>query len=535
MDRCARWTGLGVGLALALGLAAAPMLSGCGDDGSATTAETGESGSSSGSGSTQSPLDSSGTSDPTGTAGTAGTTTGPGESSESTAADPCAMSPDPGPAVAWASYGLDARNSRHNALEAALTPSTLDCLQPRWSVSGLDGVTSTPAVVDGVVYVGDWAGALRAYDLADGRERWVAEVDAQVNDSPLVTDDAVYFADGGGWLHAVARADGAPLWSVELDAHEYANIFSSPVLAGDRLVIGVASIELATVQRDYTFRGAVVALDPATGDELWRFYTTTDDAEAGAGVSVWSSAAYDEARGLVYIGSGNTYEAPASSLSDALLAIDVLDGSLRWSRQFTEDDVYTIFGEPPQGPDADVGASPNLFMAGDREVVGVGDKAGVYSVLDRDDGETVWAVMLTPGAHLGGVMTTAAVDDDTIYVASNTWTDELDWGDPRNTASIFALDAETGDVRWEQPVAHPVFGALTVAGGLVYHGGIEGTVHVRAAEDGTELWTDQPGGDIGGGFAVAGGHLVVGHGFWFFAEPAQPSGGLVVYGLGAGG
>jgi polyvinyl alcohol dehydrogenase (cytochrome) len=437
-----------------------------------------------------------------------------------------------GPPTAWDRYGLDASNTRYNAAERAIDATSVACLQPRWTIDSLAGVTSTPAVVGGVVYFGDWDGDVHAHAVTDGAEIWVTDVAAQVNDSPLVTEDKVFVGDADGWLHALDRANGDVLWRVELDDHPYAGIYSSPILAGDRLIIGVASTELGQTLDDYTFRGSIVALDPDDGTELWRRYTTTNDAQGGAGVSVWSTAAFDEGRGILYIGTGNTYEEPAAPLSDSLLALELGTGAIVWSRQFTEGDVYTIFMEQPQGPDADIGAAPNLFTLGDRDVVGVGDKAGVYAVLDRDDGETVWATQLTPGSHLGGVMTTAAVGDGTIWVASNDWAAGIfDMANPDNVGSMFAISASDGTTMWQRPLDHPAFGATTWAGGVVFQGTVDGTVHAFDAPTGVELWSVVPGAEMGGGFSVVDGTLYVGHGYWFFTEPTQDHGGFVAYGL----
>jgi polyvinyl alcohol dehydrogenase (cytochrome) len=103
-----------------------------------------------------------------------------------------------------------------------------------------------------------------------------------------------------------------------------------------------------------------VGPDPTPVHELWRVYTTQNDATAGAGVSVWSSAAVDDQRKLVFIGTGQTYEQPASPRGDSLIAIRYETGEVAWVHQFTAGDVFTIAGGGP-GPDADVGASPNLF------------------------------------------------------------------------------------------------------------------------------------------------------------------------------
>ncbi len=257
---------------------------------------------------------------------------------------------------------------------------------------GTDGSTSTPAVFGGVVYFGNWDGTLRAVSAADGTAIWTRQLtNTVIDDSPLLHANRVYVGDGAGNLHAVDSATGVPVWSRDLDPHPNTRIFSSPIAVDDMIVVGVASVELAIPKPDYTFRGSIVALDADTGVERWRVYTTANNAQQGAGVSVWSSAAVDSGRGLLYIGTGQTYEPPASPRGDALMAIEYATGAVRWIRQFTADDVYTIFGQAPQGPDADLGAAPNLFRIGNQDVVGVGDKAGVYAVFDRDDGSDVWA------------------------------------------------------------------------------------------------------------------------------------------------
>src|SRR5262249_26781309 len=324
------------------------------------------------------------------------------------------------------------------------------------------------------------------------------------------------------------------LWTATLDTQPMLSIDSSPALAGNTIVIGIASFEQVIRKADYTFRGSIVGLDADTGQERWRVYTTQNDATAGAGVSVWSSAAVDRRRKLVFIGTGQTYEQPASPRGDSLIAIHYETGDVAWVHQFTAGDVFTVAGGGP-GPDADVGASPNLFSIGGRDVVGVGQKSGVYHVLDRSTGDVVWETRLTSGSPLGGIMVTAAVHRGVIYVNSNKWRVfgfvTTGVNSPLDTSSTFALDARTGKILWETPMPAPMFGAMTYANGVVYHGTIDGTVHALAAADGRELWTDAPGGGVAGGFSISRGTLYVGRGFWFAAPPATPNGGLVAYAL----
>jgi polyvinyl alcohol dehydrogenase (cytochrome) len=433
----------------------------------------------------------------------------------------------------WTHHGFDHDNSRHNRFEHDISTENVANLQVAWKLDELIGVTSTPAAVDGVVYFGEWNGDLWAVQAEDGEPLWRHTLDSSpVHATPLVTDTHVYIGDSNGALHARHRDTGHEAWKVQLDDHPDTSIYSSAVAVDDMIVIGVASTELASVKDDYTFRGSVVALDAENGAERWRIHTTNDDETAGAGVSVWSTAAVDPDRELLFIGTGNAYEEPAGPLSDSLLAIDYRRGEVRWSRQFTEDDVYTIFAPEPKGPDADIGAAPNLFRVGDRDAVGVGDKAGTYAALDRDDGSVLWAVELTEGSQLGGVMTTAAVGDEVIFVNSNRFQEAYPFSfhEQGNTSTTFALDARTGEVLWETDLPRPALGGLTLAGGVVFHGTVGGIVHALDAETGIELWSDAPG-DVGGGLSVSNGRLFVGYGWWFFTAPNRATGGFVAYTL----
>lgn len=430
----------------------------------------------------------------------------------------------------WTSYGANPSNTREAAYVTGIDRGTVASLREAWRVDGTDGSTSTPAVFGDTAYFGGWDGTVHAVAVRDGAPRWTRQLsNAIIDDSPLVYGDSVYVGDATGNLYALDVRTGAMRWTRELDAHPSTRIFSSPVAVDGLLIVGVASVELAIPKSDYTFRGSIVGLDARTGAERWRVYTTTNDDKAGAGVSVWSSAAIDRARHLAFIGTGNTYEPPAAPLSDGLMAIDYRVGSVKWFRQFTAGDVYTIFGTPPQGPDADIGAAPNLFNIGKRAVVGVGDKAGVYAVLDRDTGATVWARQLPTGSHLGGIMTTAAYHAGTLYLASNRWVNLVDFHAAGNASTTFALDGATGNVRWQRDLPSPAFGALTYANGVVFQPTVKGTLYALDATNGSVLWSTEPGADLGSGVSVVGDTVFVPYGFWFFAASANPVGGLVAY------
>lgn len=442
----------------------------------------------------------------------------------------------------WHMFGHDYHNTRSNTVETTIGVDNVDQLELLWEHVGVQ-VTSTPAVVDGVVYYADWSGKFYAKNASDGSKVWTSQVsDRNISASPAITRDEIYVGAGGAVLYCLDRATGDVRWSVDLDDHPNAGMQSSPIPVGDRVLIGISSGELGSEKEDYTFRGSIVAIDRSNGDELWRVYVAEDDETSGAGVSVWSSAAVDTEREMMFIGTGQAYEAPAGPRSDAVMAIDYMTGDVKWVAQFTADDVYRLLMPLPQGPDADIGAAPNLFRVGDTDVVGVGDKGGVYAALDRDTGEVVWTHVLGPGSHLGGVMAPAAYHADRLYVTQNSWPAGFDTGavfvpdfdDPENTSDVVAMNAQTGEEIWRMSTESPSIGGLLYANGVVYSAHTLGLLRAYDADTGEELWARQIGTSLASGQTISDGRLFVTHGFSFIGITGNApgmEGGIQAYGL----
>jgi polyvinyl alcohol dehydrogenase (cytochrome) len=429
--------------------------------------------------------------------------------------------------ASWPEFGFDAGNTRHNPDEAVITPDNVGELEELWSIDGLDGVTSTPTIVDGVVYVGDFTGAVHAYQAEDGAEVWTTELDAgAVYGSPAVAGDRVFAGDQRGFLHALDRESGEILWSQRAGEHQTTIIFNSPVTAGELVLVGVGSIENFTAPEDFTFQGSVSAYDQESGELRWRSFTTPNDETSGAGVAVWSTPAIDAERGLVFVGTGQHYEGPAGPTSDSVIALDLATGELRWAHQFTAGDIRSFGGTEGDGPDADVGAGPNLFSADGRDLVGAGDKAGRYKALDRETGEEVWSADLTPGGVLGGVEATGAVADGVVYVGSNV---AAGGGMPTDVAELFALDAGTGEILWQKEVEGAIYGSPSVANGIVFQATQGKQMYAFDAETGDELWRFEAPADVGGGPSIVNGVVYWGYGFYVLQPPAEPIGGLIAF------
>ncbi len=430
------------------------------------------------------------------------------------------VAPPPGE---WSTFGYDLANTRTNPDEVLVSPSTASTLDVAWEVDGLEGVASTPAVVDGTVYIGDWTGAVRALDARTGEELWSTPTGDMIMSSVTIDGDDVYAASRTS-LWKLDRATGEEQWHVPTSDHPIAITPSSPTVVDGHVLLGLASGELMLALGEYSFAGSVVSFDAETGAEQWRLWTTPNDDTAGAGVGVWSTASYDADLGLAYIGTGNTYEPPAAPLSDSLLAIELETGEVAWHHQFTYPDVWSSGNAG--GVDGDVGAGPNLWDHEGRAMVGVGDKRGVYHALDRATGEVVWETEMTPGSLLGGVIGTSAVADGVIYVGSNV-------GDPASNGptgitEVLALDAAGGEVLWRHEMDGAIYAPITTAPGLVYAASTSGTMAVLDAETGAELWSHQAPDQVGGGASVVDGTVYWGYGFSLFGSGGG-KGGLYAF------
>jgi polyvinyl alcohol dehydrogenase (cytochrome) len=424
----------------------------------------------------------------------------------------------------WVRLGYDLANTRAAAGETTIGPGDVGGLAPAWEVDGIKGVTGTPAVVDGAVYVGDWTGHLRALDTGTGDEIWAHDLESgYVGGAVAVDDERVVVGTFDARIVAVDRGTGDPVWETPVGDHPKAVVFGSPVIVDGLVVVGVGSFEVFVPGDPPTFRGHVVALDAETGAEQWRFWVTAGDATEGPGVSVWSSPAVDTERGIVYIGTGQAYAAPAPPRSDALLALDLQTGDEVWSTQFTAGDAWTI--NQPTGLDADVGAAPNLFTVDGTDAVGVGDKAGTYRALDRETGEILWERSVTPGGLQGGIMASAAVADGTVFVTSN---------DASQDAALVAVDADTGDEGWRVDVGAHVTGPVTWANGVLYIADDSGRIAAYDARDGEQLWAHDVPFPAAGGIAVVDGTVYAGWGWWLAGAPDDADGGLIAFRLAEG-
>lgn len=409
----------------------------------------------------------------------------------------------------WPSYGADLTGAKAIA-DGIITSSTVINLAEAWTFEVGGPISSTPVIADGVAYVGSYDGNLYALSAATGESIWTYTTGADVIEPNLqvplgitgsahVADGVVYVGDSAGLIHAIDAFSGAVIWAVEVETQDAASIWSSPVVWNGMVFIGVAS-----VAKEEGFRGSVVALDVATGDLIWQSFVVPDTVD---GAGVFSVPAIDTERGLLFVGTQNAYtehEAPFG-YPISILALDALTG----------EEVWAFLAPPNNGttsPTDDVGfsASPNLFTATidgiERDLVGEGQKSGMYYAVDRETGEKVWEATISPAGFLGGMEGTSAAANGIIAIPATNWPEF----DGPATGLVSGVDWVTGEIVWTMEQVAPAASPAAISNDVVFHAGFDGVLHAYSLADGTELWSSNLGASVSGGVGVAGGVVIVG-------------------------
>ena len=457
----------------------------------------------------------------------------------------------------WPTWQKDLNGSRYNPAETAITPENVGDLKLKWAFGfpkQVGAPHSQPAVVGDTIYFGGPDGKFRAADAKTGTARWEFDLSTvgsgftQVRDGASVSDGKVVFGDTRGYIYGLEQATGKLLWAERIDTNPSATVTSSPIVYKGRAYVGVSSGE-NLMGKDHpccTFRGHLDALDLETGKVDWRYYTVPEPKQDGtwpngvpryspSGAGVWSTPSIDPETGTIYVGTGQNYTGSGGDF-DSVLALDTETGKPRWTRKMTDVDTWRQECNSPSPEDQqycpnlpdgtaldfDLGAAPNVFTAGGRRLIGIGQKLGVYHVLDADTGEIVWQRQLSepmPGGGLSGIQWGSSFDGQRLYVATYM----------ANPGTLYAINPADGHIIWKTPnpedgcttggaaqypkickPGHPP--AVTTTPGLVWEGSMDGKFRAYSSTTGEVLWTfdtitDIPtvGGGTGRGGALSGG------------------------------
>jgi polyvinyl alcohol dehydrogenase (cytochrome) len=477
----------------------------------------------------------------------------------------------------WNGWGVTTSNTRFQNTPG-FTAADVPRLKVKWAFgfAGELSANAQPVVAGGRVFIGSPSGIVYSLNAQSGCIQWYFQAAAAVRtaitiariDTPSGARYAALFGDLTANVYALDASNGTLIWKTKVDSFPLARVTGSPVFFDGKLYVGIASgEEIGAVPSDYEccrFRGSMVALNAATGDQVWRTYTITEEArpirknKAGtqmwgpSGAPIWTSAAIDPQRNVLYVTTGDNYSDPPTANSDAFMALDRGTGKVLWVRQMTANDAYTSACRMPDksncpeanGPDVDFASSPILVsLPNGRRALVAGQKSGVVHAVDPDrDGAVLWSTRIGHGGTMGGVQWGSSADQSNVYVAlsdigrislSYTSSSEVD---PKEGGGMFALRLDNGERVWYTPPAEcgsrprcspAQSAAVSAIPGIAFSGAEDGHLRAYASADGKIVWDFDTvrsydtvngvaarGGSLDGpGPAIAGGMLFVNSGY----------------------
>ena len=326
----------------------------------------------------------------------------------------------------WPVYGGDSGNTRFSAATQVST-ANVSKLKVAWALQlgSLRSQESTPILVGDTLFVTSSFGPKNTFavNAKTGEVRWTYQPDVPKGIDQYaccdVNNRGVAYAAGKVFVgrldaHVVAldASTGKELWKTKIVEFDQGAVITSPPTIVKNLVItGFGGGE-------YGVRGAIVALDQATGKEVWRTQTVPQRGEPGGdswkgdsaktgGAAAWHIGSYDPKLNLVYYGTSNP--SPWSAVvrgndssdigkfsnlySASVLALNGDTGKIQWHYQFTPHDAWDydgvnelVFADLPFD-----GKKVPVIMQANRN--------GFFYVIDRANGKLMSAKPYVDGVN----------------------------------------------------------------------------------------------------------------------------------------
>nr|WP_232493709.1 PQQ-binding-like beta-propeller repeat protein [Novosphingobium kaempferiae] len=492
------------------------------------------------------------------------------------------------PAGDWLSWRRTLDGQGFSPL-SQITRTNVSQLSLAWSYNLSPGPNAaTPLVHDGVLFVYSNRDQVDAIDAASGRVLWTYkhEVPATASGLPMrvkrnmaLYGHRLYLATGDDQLVALDATTGRPVWQTSTGPTSGGpmvvdGIVVEGLFRGGRMPEGSANGVVCVTCGGF---GRILGLSADAGKQLWTFNTVPQPGEPGAsswndlpysqrsGGSVWTTGYYDPALGLMFFGTGNTYNtAPLAHpvkkpgvTNDALytnttLAMRPPTGELVWHFQHQANDQWDldwafermIVSLPVKGKPAKV-----VVTVGKTAIIDALDAAngaylfsidaGLQNVVTRIDpltGRKTTNPALIPGQGKATTVCPAQngaknwipgsydAASSTLFLPLNVACMEMqpvDAGEmsplssgvrwsvmPRphsdgNYGRVQAFDLQTRKTKWIASQRAPMTsGLLATAGGLVFSGGLDRVFTARDEADGEILWSTRLG-DVPSGAPIS--------------------------------
>src|SRR5262245_60920806 len=207
----------------------------------------------------------------------------------------------------WPAVGGDGGNTRYSTL-AQLTTSNVTKLGAAWTTR-LDNAVSSRAmtvVKDGMIFV-TASPSVYAFDVKTGARMWRFQTSGGRGQAPTgmgapgregvaVAEGMVFAGLSDARVIALNEKTGQLVWNKYFgdNPRDKGQVASgAPMYAGGLISIGLSA--------DNGWRGQVVAFDPKTGNEAWRFHVIPAPGEKGHETWPQNSTTWERGGGAVWL------------------------------------------------------------------------------------------------------------------------------------------------------------------------------------------------------------------------------------------
>ncbi|HEV2402796.1 MAG TPA: hypothetical protein VGS08_01205 [Candidatus Saccharimonadales bacterium] len=395
--------------------------------------------------------------------------------------------PPPNATDDWPTYKYGATRSSYNNQETIINASSAANLKQILDIApAAPGavISDQPAVVNNVMYYGDWSGNFYAKNI-NGTVLWSKNLGVMtppaanscspkslgVVSSPSVRTISVngvgtpivYITGADGFMYALYASNGNVLWRTQLtDPTTGGLLWDSPAEYDGSVFVGLASYGDCPLVQGKEFK-----LNWRTG-AMQAVAKLVPDGCVGAGE--WASPTIDQTNNKIYISTGtqdNSCKVNGQPYVEPnALAIVELDLNLNilgsWRIPSSE-----------QGIDSDFGVSPALTTATingvSTQLVSGGNKNGRYYIFKRDalSAGPITDKVLGQGGTCpdcgNGTISSSATDGKVLYQGTGSTT----VNGVSYKSTIVAMNPANGAIIWQHGFAHAVVATPTLLQGVL--------------------------------------------------------------------
>ncbi len=353
-------------------------------------------------------------------------------------------------ALDWPTYLNDVQRDGAST-DTTLSTSNASQLTLLWSYKTGGAIAAQPIEVGGVVYLGSWDGYEYALNATTGAVMWktflgitttsVPQCGPEpigVTSSPTVQNGVVYVGGGDAYWYALNASTGAVLWKVYTGDNSQTGghyNWASPLIYNGYAYIGIASLG------DCPLVDGQLLQVSLTTHQIVNTLDTGGSGQPGAGI--WTSPTLDTATNTIFVTTGTIVNYATQPLAQAMIAVDATTLAVKSVWQLPQAQAVT---------DADWGTTPTLFTNSlGHQLVAATNKNGFTYAYNRSNvgSGAIWQTQIATGGACpacgAGSVSSGAFGGGRLYIAGgNTTINGVSF-----QGSVDALNPSTGAFLWQ--------------------------------------------------------------------------------------